>query len=97
VLYGRRRAVDTQHSQRRLLSIAESYRCNTKTGVSGAALLISSSVGPELVRKEIWTHILAYNLIRTIMAQAAANHGIKPRAACYCSIVSLFNAPASRP
>jgi hypothetical protein len=26
---------------------------------------------PELVRKEIWTHILAYNLIRTIIAQAA--------------------------
>ena len=26
---------------------------------------------PELVHKEIWTHILAYNLIRTIMAQAA--------------------------
>ena len=26
---------------------------------------------PELVRKEIWTHILAYNLIRTVMAQAA--------------------------
>ena len=26
---------------------------------------------PELVRKEIWTHVLAYNLIRTIMAQAA--------------------------
>ena len=24
---------------------------------------------PELVRKEIWTHILAYNLIRTIMAK----------------------------
>src|SRR5262249_5339401 len=27
---------------------------------------------PELVRKEVWTHILAYNLIRTVMAQAAA-------------------------
>ena len=27
---------------------------------------------PELVRKEIWTHVLAYNLIRTVMAQAAA-------------------------
>ena len=27
---------------------------------------------PELVRKEIWTHVLAYNLIRTIMAQAAS-------------------------
>ncbi len=27
---------------------------------------------PELVRKEIWTHILAYNLIRIIIAQATA-------------------------
>src|SRR5262249_47450510 len=34
---------------------------------------------PELVRKEIWTHVLAYNLMRTIMAQAASNHGIEPR------------------
>ena len=34
---------------------------------------------PELVRKEIWTHILAYNLIRTIMAQAAATHHLLPR------------------
>lgn len=34
---------------------------------------------PELVRKEIWTHILAYNLIRTIMAQAATSHQIDPR------------------
>ena len=34
---------------------------------------------PELVRKEIWTHILAYNLIRTIMAQAATKHDIQPR------------------
>ena len=34
---------------------------------------------PELVRKELWAHILAYNLIRTIMAQAAAEHCIEPR------------------
>ena len=34
---------------------------------------------PELVRKEIWMHILAYNLIRTIMAQAAALHDLSPR------------------
>ena len=34
---------------------------------------------PELVRKEIWTHILAYNLVRTIMAQAATQHTIEPR------------------
>lgn len=34
---------------------------------------------PELVRKELWTHILAYNLIRTVMAQAAAEHELQPR------------------
>lgn len=34
---------------------------------------------PELVRKEVWTHVLAYNLIRTIMAQAAHAHNIEPR------------------
>ena len=34
---------------------------------------------PALVRKEIWTHILAYNLIRTIMSQAATKHDVLPR------------------
>ena len=34
---------------------------------------------PEMVRKEIWTHILAYNLIRKIVAQAAYAHNKKPR------------------
>jgi IS4 transposase len=34
---------------------------------------------PDLVQKEIWTHILAYNLIRTVMAQAAAKYDILPR------------------
>jgi hypothetical protein len=34
---------------------------------------------PELVHKEIWTHILAYNLIRTIIAQAAVKHDLLPR------------------
>lgn len=36
-------------------------------------------ITPESVRKEVWTHVLAYNLIRTIMAQAAMQHGIQPR------------------
>lgn len=34
---------------------------------------------PELVHKEVWAHILAYNLIRTIMAQAASRHQVEPR------------------
>lgn len=34
---------------------------------------------PEMVRKEIWVHLLAYNLIRGVMAQAARAHGRAPR------------------
>jgi hypothetical protein len=34
---------------------------------------------PSMVRKEIWMHLLAYNLIRKLMAQAAAVVGICPR------------------
>src|SRR5439155_25506815 len=29
---------------------------------------------PAMVRKEIWVHLLAYNLIRKVMAQAAQQH-----------------------
>src|SRR5262249_46363566 len=38
---------------------------------------------PEIVRKEIWAHVLAYNLVRTIMTQAAAGRGIEPRSICF--------------
>ncbi|MEM9368276.1 MAG: transposase [Planctomycetota bacterium] len=34
---------------------------------------------PELVRKEVWTHLLDYNLVRTVMAQAAERHDLHPR------------------
>ncbi len=33
---------------------------------------------PAMVRKEIWAHLLAYNLIRGLMAQAAAEAGLLP-------------------
>src|SRR3954471_832480 len=34
---------------------------------------------PEMVRKEIWAHLLAYNLLRTVMAVAAAESDVEPR------------------
>jgi hypothetical protein len=34
---------------------------------------------PAMVRKEIWMHLLAYNLIRKLMAHAAATVGVSPR------------------
>lgn len=47
---------------------------------------------PELVRKELWTHILAYNLIRTIMAQAATRHGLEPRSISFKGAVQILEA-----
>jgi len=34
---------------------------------------------PEMVEKEIWMHLLAYNLIRGVMAKAAKEHAKEPR------------------
>jgi hypothetical protein len=34
---------------------------------------------PDMVHKEIWTHLLAYNLLRTVMAVAAHETDIEPR------------------
>jgi hypothetical protein len=36
-------------------------------------------MSPDMVRKEIWAHLLAYNLIRTVMAQAAHENDLQPR------------------
>jgi hypothetical protein len=47
---------------------------------------------PELVRKEIWTHLLAYNLIRTIMAQAAIAHHIDPRSISFKATIQTLEA-----
>jgi len=35
---------------------------------------------PEMVQKEIWAHLLAYNLLRTVMAVAARENDVEPRA-----------------
>jgi hypothetical protein len=34
---------------------------------------------PEMVEKEVWMHLLAYNLIRGVMAEAAEAHDKQPR------------------
>jgi IS4 transposase len=47
---------------------------------------------PELVRKEIWAHVLAYNLIRTIIAQAGSQHGIDPRSISFKGAIQTLEA-----
>jgi len=47
---------------------------------------------PELVRKEVGTHILAYKLSRTVMAQAAARHGVAPRTKSFTGAMQTVEA-----
>jgi hypothetical protein len=47
---------------------------------------------PGLVRQELWAHVLAYNLIRTVMAQAAVDHGIEPRTISFKGAVQTLEA-----
>ena len=47
---------------------------------------------PELVRKEVWAHILTYNLIRTVMAQAAARHDVTPRLISFTGAMQTLKA-----
>lgn len=41
---------------------------------------------PEMVRKELWTTILAYNLIRTTAAAAASLHDMQPREVSFTAV-----------
>jgi hypothetical protein len=40
---------------------------------------------PEMVRRELWTKVLAYNLIRTTVAAAAVLHRLQPRQISFTS------------
>jgi hypothetical protein len=46
---------------------------------------------PEMVRKEIWAHLLAYNLVRKVMAQAALEQQLTPRQISFAGAVQTLN------
>ena len=45
---------------------------------------------PRMVEKELWLHLLAYNLIRLLMAQAALDVGVHPRQLSFKHTVQLW-------
>lgn len=46
---------------------------------------------PEMVDKELWAGLLAYNLMRLMMAQAAAQTGVDPRQLSFKHTVQMWN------
>lgn len=47
---------------------------------------------PKIVRKEIWAHILAYNLVRKVMLQAAVRHDQNPRQMSFKLALQMISA-----
>ena len=45
---------------------------------------------PQMIEKELWVHLLAYNLIRLLMAQAALEAGVHPRQLSFKHTVQLW-------
>ncbi len=62
-LYGKRWHVELDIRALKQTLNAEHLRCKS----------------PEMVRRELWTKVLAYNLIRTTVAAAATLHSLAPR------------------
>jgi hypothetical protein len=45
---------------------------------------------PQMNEKQLWVHLLAYNVIRLLMAQAACNAGVDPRGLSFKHTVQLW-------
>ena len=50
---------------------------------------------PEMVRKEVWAHLLAYNLLRGLMARAAEEAGLLPLQVSFKGALQLVQAFAA--
>jgi hypothetical protein len=50
------------------------------------------TVGISEESQELWTHILADNLIRTLIAQAASKHGLEPRSISFKGAIQTLEA-----
>ena len=51
---------------------------------------------PPMNEKQLWVHLLAYNVIRLLMAQAASNAGVDPRDLSFKHTVQLWTEWVSR-
>jgi hypothetical protein len=47
---------------------------------------------PKMVRKSLWTHLLAYNLARKLAAQSAWEHGLAPRQISFAGAIQNLEA-----
>ena len=84
--------------------IAQAFRCRWHAELDLRAIKQTMEMSvlrcktPDMVRKEVWMHLLAYNLIRTVMAEAATRAGVEPRQVSFAGALQTLDAfaPALR-
>jgi Transposase DDE domain len=78
--------------------LAEAFRCRWHVELDLRAIKQTMKMSvlrcksPAMVLKEIWIHLLAYNLVRTLMARAASEAGVEPRQLSFAGAVQAVNA-----
>ena len=75
-LYGKRWQIELDFRSIKTVMQMEILRCKS----------------PEMIRKEIAAHLLAYNLVRTVMAQAADLAHVMPRQLSFKATLQVLNA-----
>jgi hypothetical protein len=78
--------------------VGELYRARWNVELDLRSLKVTLGMGvlrcksPGMARKEVWGHLLGYNLIRGVMAEAAAGCGALPRALSFAGAVQTVAA-----
>jgi len=86
----------TSHRQVRKADLAQLYamRWNVELDLRNIKTTLGMEVmscrSPQMIQRELWVYLLAYNLIRILMAQAAANAGLHPRKISFKHTVQIW-------
>jgi hypothetical protein len=88
----------TNPTETSFAELAELYRRRWQVELDLRSLKVTMQMdilrgkSPAMVRKEIWAHLLAYNLVRAVMAEAAAHEGVAPEKLSFAGALQTLNA-----
>jgi hypothetical protein len=92
--------VDHRHVSKDDLSELYARRWNVELDLRNlkttTGMDVLSCQTPQMNNKQLWVHLLAYNVIRLLMAQAASNAGVDPRELSFKHTVQLCTEWTSR-
>jgi Transposase DDE domain len=86
------------YEEYRKADVAELYRLRWQAELNLRSLKtvmqmdVLRGKSPEMVRKELWAHFLAYNLIRKVMCQTAEQFDLKPWTISFKGALQTLNA-----